>query len=132
GILIGVGRRIGLGPALNTLWTGVAYAVLDLLVPTLVTVVVFRYPVKQLIDAAKNFVKLIFNIVIGILDAVNAPRSTVHQVTSWKGPVTDHWQLAWLTTLVLYGLLTMYLVAIVSEIVLKQIPQQTLERQKAA
>ena len=132
GILIGIGRRIGLGPALNTLWTGVAYAVLDLMIPTVVTVIVFRYPVKQLIDAAKNFVKLIFNVVIWVMRAANAPHSAVQQVSSWKGPAADHWQIAWIVTLILYGLLTMYLVALVSEIVLRQIPRQTLQRQRAA
>jgi hypothetical protein len=127
-----VGRRLGWGPVLNTLWTGIAYAFLDLIVPTIATVFIFRYPVKALVDAARHFVRLIFNLWIGLLEAVNAPASAVSTVKGWEAPAVNHWQYIWVGTMVIYGLLTMYLVVLVVEIVLKQVPESALARQKAA
>lgn len=132
GILIGVGRKVGLGAGLNTLWTGPVYAILDLVIPTIVSIIIFRYPIKALVGSAHNFVKLTFNAVTGILQHLNAPASVVREVNGWEGPVATHWQFAYLGTSILYGLLTMYLAVLVSEMVLRQIPEQTLESQKAA
>jgi hypothetical protein len=132
GILIGIGRKYGIGPGLNTLWTGVVYAILDLMIPTIATVIIFRYPVKKLIEAARHFVRLIFNLTTWILHRIGAPSGAISTVKGWETPAVNHWQIIWIITMILYGILTMYLVALVSEIVLKQIPEQTLERQKAA
>jgi hypothetical protein len=132
GILIGLGRKAGLGAGWNTLWTGPVYAVLDLVLPTIASVIVFRYPVKELIKSAKNFIDLVFRFLTYMLDRVQAPPSFVHEVHGWEAPAANHWQLVWVATMVLYGLLTMYLVALVADMVLNQIPEQTLSRQKAA
>jgi len=132
GLLVGIGRKLGIGPVLNTLWTGVAYAFLDIMVPTIATVFIFRYPVKSLITAARNFVKTVFNLAYFLLQRLHVSRSTLHEVTQAKLTVADHWQLAWIGTMVIYGLLNMYLVVLVSEMVLRQIPEETLEHQEAA
>jgi uncharacterized protein YybS (DUF2232 family) len=132
GILAGLGRRAGLGITLNVLWTGPIYAFLDLILPTVASVFIFRYPVKTLSDAARNFVKSAFNALYWLLDGFGASRPLLHDVNSWKSWAADHWQLPWVASLVLYGLLTMYLAVLVAEAVLKQIPDQTMERQKAA
>jgi hypothetical protein len=131
-ILLGIGRRLGWHAALNTLWTGIAYAFLDLIVPTIVTVIVFRYPVKTLVDAARHFVRLIFSLWTGLLQVLNFPPSVIHTVKGWEAPAVDHWQYIWVATMVVYGWLTMYLVVLVVEIVLRQVPETTLARQKAA
>ncbi|HZS93588.1 MAG TPA: DUF2232 domain-containing protein [Chloroflexota bacterium] len=132
GILIGLGRRWGLNPAVNILWTGPVFAVLDLIVPTIVTIFLFQYPVKKLIDSARHFVSFLFNLLSGLLDAVHAPPSLIHNVHVWERVAVADWALVWIGIMILYGFLTMYLVAIVSEIVLRQIPQVTLARQEAA
>lgn len=132
GILLGIARKYNLGIAITTVWTGIAYAILDLIIPTILTVIIFRYPVDKLITAARHFVRLLFNGLIGILNAVNAPQSTINTVKGWEGPAVDHWQYIWIGTMFLYGMLTMYLVVLVVEIVLKQLPAQTLARQRAA
>lgn len=132
GILAGVGRRLGLGVGMNTLFTGPLYAFFDLIIPTVVGVVVFRYPVKQLADAARNFVKGVFNLGIFILKDFHASPSTIHHMNVWKASAADHWQIAWVCSLILLGMLTMYLAVLVSELVLRQIPDQTLARQRAA
>jgi len=131
GVLLGIGRRLGFSAWLNTLWTGAVYAVLDLVLPTLATVVIFRYPVKQLVDAAHNFVHLIFSIWTGALKALHFPTSAVSRVHSWEGPATQHWQFIWVASLIVYGVLTMFLVVLVAEIVMKQLPEETLARQPA-
>jgi hypothetical protein len=131
GILAGVGRRLGLGVGLNTLFTGPLYAFFDLIVPTVISVIVFRYPVKQLSDAAKNFVKSVFNLAIYLLKRFNASPSVIHEMNVWKGSAAAHWQVAWVISLALLGILTMYLAVLVAEIVLRQIPEQTLTRQRA-
>lgn len=132
GILLGIGRRIGLNPVLNTLWTGAAYAVLDLIIPTILTVIIFRYPVSKLIDAAKHFVRLIFNFMIFLMQGFGASKGTVHAVRVFESGAVDHWQMIWIVTMIVYGILTMYLVVLVAEIVLRQIPAHTLARQRAA
>lgn len=132
GILAGIGRRLGLGVGLNTLVTGPLYAFFDLIIPTIVSVIVFRYPVKQLSDAARNFVKSVFNLGIYLLKDVHASPAAIHRMNVWKADAAAHWQVAWACSLVLLGLLTMYLAVLVAEIVLRQIPEQTLSRQRAA
>ncbi len=132
GILVGLGRRIGIGPVVNTLWTGVVYAFLDIILPTIATVYIFRYPVKSLITAAQNFVKTVFNLVYYLFEHFNASKATLQQITEAKATVADHWQLAWIAAMILYGLLNMYLVVLVSEMVLRQIPEETLVHQEAA
>lgn len=132
GILIGLGRSVRLGPGLNTLWSGPAYAVLDLILPTIGSVIIFRYPVKDLIHSAQNFIKLFFRATTYLLQQFHAPASVVQQVHGWQAPAANHWVEVWIAVMILYGLLNQYLVAVVSEMVLKQIPQQTLTRQKAA
>ena len=132
GILIGVGRNVGIGAALNTLWTGPVYAVLDLIIPAIASVIIFRYPVKDLVTSARNFVKLVFRFLTWVLQHSGAPPSAIHSVRGWEAPAVAHWQYAWLATSVVYGLLTMYLAVLVTEMVLRQLPNQTLERQRAA
>jgi hypothetical protein len=132
GILIGAGRRLGLGPALNTLWTGVAYTVLDIIIPTVVSIIIFRYPINELVKSARNFVALIFKLGSWVLQQAHAPASAIHQWQSWKGPVTANWPVAWLAVSLLYGLLNIYLAVLVSEMVLRQIPEQTFLVEEAA
>lgn len=132
GILIGLGRRAGLGPALNTLWTGPVFAVVDLIIPTIVSVIVFRYPVHELVQSARNGMKLPFRLAIYVMQRLHASPSAVHEMTSWEQAVVNHWQIAWVAVMVFIGLLTMYLAVLVAEMVLNQIPEQTLSRQRAA
>ena len=132
GILIGLGRRAGLNAGLNTLWTGPTYAVLDLILPTIATVYIFRYPVKDLITSARHFVSAVFNLLIWLMTRFGAPHSVLRQLGEWQRFLTAHWQWAWLGSFVLYGLLTMYLVVLIAEMVLRQMPEETLERRKAA
>lgn len=132
GILIGIGRRLGLGAAFNTLWTGVAYAVLDLILPTIATVFIFRYPVKDLIKTAQHSLRLLFDLVIWVLGQAHAPSSTIHQFQIWENTAAAHWQLVWIGIMILYGMLNQYLIVLVSEMVLHQIPEQTLSTQRAA
>ena len=129
GILIGVGRRVGLNAPFNTLWTGPVYAILDLVIPTIASVIIFRYPVKQLVESARHFVQLIFRFLTFVLQSAHAPPSVVREVHGWEGPAVAHWQLAWLGTMVLYGYLTVYLAVLLSELVLRQLPDETLEAQ---
>lgn len=119
-------------PAVNTLWTGPVYALLDLVLPTIASIIIFRYPVKDLVGSAHHFVQLIFNFLTFVLQGLGAPASVLHQVHSWEGPAVVHWQFAWLGVTVLYGYLTVYLAVLISELVLRQIPDETLEAQKAA
>ena len=130
GILIGIGRRSGMGVGLNTLWTGVVYAVLDLILPTIAGLIIFRYPVKDLIKSARHAVGLLFNALVFVLDSLRVPASVVHDVKGWETTAENQWLLVWLGLIILYGMLNMYLVALVSAIVLNQIPEQTLSRQQ--
>lgn len=132
GILVGLGRSAGIPAALNTLWSGAAYAVLDVILPTIATVFIFRYPVKDLITAAKNFFHSVFNLVLYVLTLAGAPRSTLHQVKTWQVWSVTHWQVSWIILMILYGMLMMYLVVIVGEMVLRQLPNWTLVRQRRA
>ncbi len=129
GILVGIGRKANLGVALNTLWTGPVYAVLDLILPTIASVIIFRFPVKDLIKTAKHFVQLVFNVWIWVLQQLNAPASVIHQVHGWEKPAENNWPLVWLGVIILYGILNMYLTVLVSYMVLNQVPEQTLAKQ---
>jgi uncharacterized protein YybS (DUF2232 family) len=132
GILIGIGRRVGIGAALNTLWVSVVYSVLDIILPTIASLFIFRYPVKDLIGSAHHFVQLVFRFMLLVLHLANAPLSVVHTVHSWERPAVENWQWAWIGVSVLYGLLTIYLAVLVSELVLRELPAGTLQSQKAA
>jgi hypothetical protein len=132
GILVGLARKAGMGVVSTTLWSGPAYAVLDLILPTLATVIIFRVPVKNLAEAAKNLVQLVFNASASTLQFVHAPASVIYQVRAWEKPIENHWQLVWLGALVTFGVLNMYLTALISTMVLRQVPEQTLEPQAAA
>jgi hypothetical protein len=132
GILVGVGRRAGFGIGVNTLCTGPVYALLDLILPTIATVILFRYPVKVLIKAARNFLHLMFNVLATILRFLHMPASMLHDVKTWEQVAVAHWQIAWLAVIVLAGLSIMYIVVVTAEIVLRQLPQQTLARQEGA
>lgn len=131
-ILIGAGRRLGLGPGLNTLLSGPIYAVVDIIIPTIAGVIIFRYPVKQLVDSAHHFVRLLFDGLLWLLGRIHAPSSFLHDVRGWESWSVDHWPYMWVAAMVVYATLNIYLVALVSYMVLNQIPQQTLSRQKAA
>jgi hypothetical protein len=132
GILVGVGRKAGLPGWLNTLWTGAVYAVLDLALPTVAAVIIFRYPVNKLVDAAHNFIHLLFNVWTGSLELLHFPKSAVTTVHGWEAPTAQHWQLVWLGATVLSGILTMFLVVLVTQIVMNQLPEETLARRRAA
>lgn len=132
GILVGLGRRYGVPAALNTIWSGAAYALLDLIIPTIISVLVFRYPVKQLAQAARNFVKTLFNLVYFVVSGFSASPATLHWLNHAKTATADHWQLAWLGLMAFYGIINMYLVVLVAEIGLRQLPEETLEPQRAA
>jgi hypothetical protein len=132
GILAGLGRKAGLGIGINTLWSGPTYALLDLIIPTIASLYILRYPVKDLIDSARNFVKLVFSFIESVANHFNASATTMSQIKVWENWSVAHWVVPWLAVMVLYGLLRMYLVVLVSEMVLKQVPERTLERQRAA
>ena len=153
GSLVGLGRRVGLNIALNLLWSGVVYSFAYIMLPTVLSVIIFRYPVGKLIKGGKNFIDLMFrlirftgermlNILRQLLTAFHAPAGALHQITVWQGglqhirtferPLLDHWQITWMISSIIYGILTMYLIVIVIEIVLRRVPDQTLERQRAA
>jgi hypothetical protein len=131
-VLVGLGRKVGLGAGLNTLWTGPVYAVLDIMIPTVATIILFRFPVKDLITTARHSVEVAFNLLVNIMNRFHASAGTIHQARQWEKYTADHWQLAWVLVAILYATLTMYLVALVSDAVLNQIPEQTQSRQKAA
>jgi uncharacterized protein YybS (DUF2232 family) len=131
GVLLGIGRRVGAGPVVNALWTGPVYALLDVIFPTVASLFIFRYPVKDLIGSAHNFVKLMFNFAVWIMTKAGAPASAIHQVRSWEGPAVTHWQYAWIGLSVLYGYLIIYLAVLISEVVLRQLPAETLEARAA-
>ncbi|HCG02596.1 MAG TPA: hypothetical protein DEV93_18890 [Chloroflexi bacterium] len=132
GILIGLGRKAGLPTLLNTLWAAVAYAILDLIIPTILSVIIFRFPVHQLIDAARHFIRLLFNFAIFVMKGIGAPSGAVHTLKGWEGPAVSHWQISWIVTTIFLGFLNVYLVALVSDMVLNQIPEETLATQRAA
>lgn len=132
GILIGSGRRAGIGPVLNTLWVTVVYTVLDIILPTIASLFIFRYPVKDLVGSAHHFVQLLFRFLLWVLGEVQAPASTIATVRSWEAPAVANWQWAWAGISLLYGLLTIYLAVLVSELVMRELPQDTLESQTAA
>jgi hypothetical protein len=114
------------------LWVGVAYTILDIILPTIASIFIFRYPVGALIKSARNFVGLIFKLGTWILQEAHAPASALATWHSWKGPATDDWAIAWLAVSLLYGLLNIYLAVLVSQMVLRQIPEQTFLVEEAA
>lgn len=130
GTLAGLGRKVGLGIGLNLLWTGPIFAFFTLFIPTIVSLVVFQYPVKKLIEAARNFNKLMFNFLIYVCHFVQAPASLFRHLDDAKAWSSLHWQVGYGGSLLLLGYLTMYLAVLVSEMVLKQIPEHTLLRQE--
>jgi len=132
GILIGVGRRLGRGAAANTLWTGPVFTVVDLIIPTVLSVIIFRYPIHDLVQSARNGIQIPFQLARFFLQRLNAPSSVLHDLVSWQHGAAEHWQISWVLVMMVYGTLTMYLAVIVSEVVLNQIPDQTLSRQRAA
>jgi hypothetical protein len=132
GILAGLGRRAGLGAGLNTLWTGPLYALLDLVIPTVASLFIFRYPVKDLIQSARNFVKLVFDFIQTVVAHFNNSAATAATIKGWEHWAANNWVYSWLGVMVAYGLLKMYLVVVVSEMVLNQVPEHTLARQRAA
>lgn len=129
GTLAGLGRKARLGIVLNLLWTGPLFAFFTLFLPTVVSVIVFRYPVKKLIEAARNFYKSVFNLLIYLCHMAHAPASWFRHLDDAKAWSSLHWQVGYGGSLLLLGYLTMYLAVLVSEMVLKQIPEQTLLRQ---
>lgn len=132
GMLVGLGRKWGIGPALNTLWTGVVYTILDLLLPTIASLIIFRYPIKKLVESARHFVRLIFQFLSWILHGAHASAATIHEVHTWQSSAVAHWFLVWLGILLLYGLLNQYLAVLVTHIVLNQLPNEILQERKAA
>jgi hypothetical protein len=132
GMLVGLGRRWRIGPALNTLWTGVVYSILDLLLPTIASLIIFRYPIKKVIGTARHFVHLIFQIVLWVLKHNHPTAATLHQFHALEAAAVSDWLFVWLGILLLYGLLNQYLTVLVTQIVLNQLPQEILEQRKAA
>jgi hypothetical protein len=108
------------------------YALFDLIIPTIASVIIFRYPVHQLVTAARHFIKLLFNALTFVLKHIGAPASAIHTVHGWEGPAVANWQITWIALMIFIGLLNIYLVAIVSDMVLNQIPEETLASQRAA
>jgi hypothetical protein len=132
GLFIGIGRRLGFGPVINTFFTGPVFAFFDLLIPTLASIWLFHYPIDKLIGAAKNFIKLVFNFVISVAKFANVSHSGVSALNDAKIWSVVHWQAGWLASYAVLGVLTTYLAVIAAEIVLKQLPQELLVRQRAA
>ncbi|MDQ2743165.1 MAG: YybS family protein [Chloroflexota bacterium] len=132
GMLVGLGRSRGIPPAVNVLWTGVIYTILDVLFPTVASIFLFRFPVKTLISTARHAVKLVFQIARGGLHVVHAPASVIHSSHAWENWAVSHWLIVWLGVILVYGLLNMYLTVLVSEIVLNQLPEETQAKRRAA
>lgn len=132
GGLIGIGRRIGFGAGLNTLIMGPLYGVLDYLVPTVISVIVFRYPVHDLIKSAQNSIDLSFRLFRSVLSFAHAPPSLLHQLPEWQRTAVHDWQVVLVVVFLILGSLNIYLGALVSEVVLNQVPEATLSRQRAA
>lgn len=131
GILLGMGRRAGIPNWLNFLWTGPLFAIFDVVVPTIVSVIVFRYPIHDLIQSAKNFIRLLINVTEFLLKAIQAPASAVHTVQGWEQPLLVHWEWLWLGVAILFGGYgTILLIVIVVDIVLRGIPSYVLSTQR--
>jgi hypothetical protein len=131
-ILIGISRRLGIGPVFTTLWVGVVYTVLDLIIPTIASIIIFRYPISKLEKGADNAVSVTFKFGYWVLQHAQAPADVLARWHSWQGPVTDHWVVAWLGLMVLYGMMLVYLAVLVSQMVLRQIPEQAFSAEEAA
>lgn len=211
GCLIGLGRRARFGVLLNTLVMGPAYAVLDILVPTVISIYLFRIPVKDLVKSAQNAVKLFFRffrwlagergtlpspsgqihglaqhwqiVLVGVLVVVilmipgdrlsqmsagealrmagrqmvenvrgilitlavlvvllvtveavghfHASAGTVHTFRDWQHWAVVYWQVPFVVLVIFQGSLLIYLAALITEMVLKRLPPETLVRQQA-
>lgn len=130
GVLLGLGRKAGLPMWLNLLWSGPVFALLDVVLPTVLSVIVFRYPVHDLVQSAKNFIRLMLNFTEFVLKGLQAPSSVVHDVQGWEQPLVTHWQFPWLGAAVVFGGYgTLLLVALVVDIVLRGVPEYALARQ---
>lgn len=132
GMLVGVGRTHGVPPGLNVVWTGVVYTILDILLPTIASLFLFRFPVKKLIETARHAVRLVFQVARSGLHLLHAPSSVIHNSQVWENWSVSHWLAVWLGVILAYGLLNMYLTVLVSEIVLNQLPETTLAKRKLA
>jgi hypothetical protein len=132
GILVGIGRKLGLPAGINTVWVSVVYAVLDYMAPTVASVIIFRYPVHDLIQSARHFIRLVFNLLTGVMGKIGASASSVRMVKGWETNAVTYWQVSWIVLTIFIALLNIYLVVLVSEMVLKQIPEETLSTQRAA
>jgi hypothetical protein len=132
GVLVGVGRKYGVPAGLNTIVTSVIYAVLDYMVPTIASVFIFRYPVHDLIQAARHFIRLVFNLLTGVMGGIGASPGAVHMVKGWEASAVTYWQVSWVVLMIFLAILNIYLVVLVSEMVLKQIPEETLSPQRVA
>ncbi|MGI8826412.1 MAG: hypothetical protein ACR2JC_12340 [Chloroflexota bacterium] len=132
GMLVGLGRRIGLHPVVNTIFTGVIYGIVDLIIPQIVGVFVFRYPVHDLVKSAQNFVGVLFRFSRFVATRVHAPSPMMHDLHIWEKPVQEHWQYAWFGLWVFNGITTMYLAVLVVHVVLRRVPEYTLAHQRAS
>jgi hypothetical protein len=84
------------------------------------------------VKSARNFVGLVFKFGSWVLQEAHAPASAIASWQSWRDPVAENWPIAWLAVSLLYGLLNIYLAVLVSEMVLRQIPEQTFLVEEAA
>jgi hypothetical protein len=129
GLLVGLGRRVGFHAGLNTLIVGPIYGFVDLVIPAVASVIIFRYPVHDLVKSAQNAVNTTFRFADYVITRFGAPASAHHQLHSWQTAAVAHWQIVYLCVLLLSGMLTIYLAALVADIVFSQIPEHTLSAQ---
>ena len=132
GIFVGLGRKIRLHPVVNTIVAGAMFALFALVIPQIVAVFVFRYPVHDIVKSAQNFVGVSFRFFRYLATRVHAPHEVIHQLQVWQKPVQTHWQFAWLGLVILSGITSVYLSVLVAEIVLNRVPGYTLARQRAS
>ena len=130
GIFVGFGRQIRLNPVINTFVAGFLYAVFDLILPQIIGVIVFRYPIHDLIKSAQNFVAESFKFLEWLATRFHVSPAVIHQLQVWEKPVEQHWQWAWFGLWVFNGITTMYLAVLVVEITLNRVPRYTLQRQR--
>ena len=130
GIYVGFGRQIRLNPVINTFVAGFLYAVFNLILPQIIGVIVFRYPIHDLVKSAQNFVAETFKFLEWLAARFHASPAAIHQLQAWEKPVEQHWQWAWFGLWVFNGLTTMYLAVLVVQITLSRVPKYTLQRQR--
>lgn len=131
GVLVGLGRKAGLPAGLTAIWATASYAVLDLILPTIASIYIFRYPVHDLITAGRRFIRLVFGALINILTGLGAPKDVTNTLHAWQASAVLHWQISWVVLMMFLAFLNIYLVVLVSEMVLKQMPEETLTTQRA-